>query len=46
MRGERKVDDEDITRAAQMVLPLTISSKTDTREELARSIKQMVLQYA
>jgi Mg-chelatase subunit ChlI len=46
MRGERRVNDDDIIRAAQMVLPLTMSSSQDTREELARSIKEMVLQYA
>ncbi len=46
MRGERRVDDDDIIRAAQMVLPLTISSSQEDREEMAESIKQMVMQYA
>jgi len=46
MNGERKVDDDYIIRAAQMVLPLTISSSHEEREEIAESIKKMVLQYA
>ena len=46
LRGERRVDDDDIIRAAQVVLPLTISSSQEDREEMAESIKQMVMQYA
>jgi len=46
LRGERRVDDDDIVSAAQMVIPLSASSKGETREELAESIRQMVLQYA
>jgi Mg-chelatase subunit ChlI len=46
MRMEKKVSDEDIVNAAQLVIPLTASSKEETREELAESIKNMVLQYA
>jgi magnesium chelatase subunit D len=46
LRGERKVADEDIVRAAQMVIPLTVSADRGTREELAESIRNMVLQYA
>ncbi len=46
MHGERKVTDDDIIKAAQMVLPLTMSSSKDTRQELEQSIKEMVLQYA
>ncbi len=46
MRGERRVDDDDITTAAQRVLPLTITSSREEREEIAESIRKMVLQYA
>lgn len=46
VKGERKVTDEDIVRAAQMVIPLTVSSDRETREELAESIRNIVLQYA
>jgi hypothetical protein len=46
LRGERRVAEDDIVKAAQMVIPLTISSDKGTREELAESIKNMVMQYA
>ena len=46
MGGERRVNDDHIIKAAQMVLPLTMSSSKDTRQELEQSIKEMVLQYA
>ena len=46
MNTERRVEDEHIVNAAQMVIPLSASSKMETREELAESIRQMVLQYA
>lgn len=46
LRGDRRVDDDDIVNAAQMVIPLSASSKGEKREELAESIRQMVLQYA
>ena len=46
MQGERRVEDDDIIKAAQMVLPLTISSSQEEREEMAESIKKMVMQYA
>jgi Mg-chelatase subunit ChlI/Mg-chelatase subunit ChlD len=46
MSGERKVEDDYIVDAAQMVIPLSASSKKETREELVESIRQMVLQYA
>jgi Mg-chelatase subunit ChlI/Mg-chelatase subunit ChlD len=46
LRNERRVSDDDIVKAAQMVIPLTISSSPDTREELVESIKNMVLSHA
>ncbi len=46
LRNERRVSDDDIVKAAQMVIPLTMSSDEDTRVELAESIKSMVLQHA
>jgi len=46
LRNERRVNDDDIVRAAQMVIPLTISADEGTREELAESIRNLVLQYA
>jgi Mg-chelatase subunit ChlI len=46
MNAEKRVEDEHIVNAAQMVIPLSASSKKETREELAESIRQMVLQYA
>ena len=46
MKGEKRVDDDDIIKAAQMVLPLTVSSSKESREEMAESIKNMVLQFA
>ncbi|MBU4071642.1 MAG: hypothetical protein KJ773_05660, partial [Candidatus Thermoplasmatota archaeon] len=46
MRGEKRVGDDDIVRAAQMVIPLTMSSNREARDEIAESIRNMVLQYA
>ncbi len=46
LRGERRVTDMDIVKSAQVVIPLTISADKDKREELAESIRNMVLQYA
>ncbi|MDD4308605.1 MAG: ATP-binding protein [Thermoplasmata archaeon] len=46
LRNERRVTDGDIVRAAQMVIPLTISSDRDKRDELEDSIRNLVLQYA
>jgi Mg-chelatase subunit ChlI len=46
IKNERRVSDEDIVDAAQMVIPLTASSKQETREELAESIRDMVMGHA
>ncbi|MCK4266889.1 MAG: hypothetical protein KAX31_06380, partial [Thermoplasmata archaeon] len=46
IKGGKRVSDEDIVNAAQMVIPLTASSRVEKREEVAESIKNMVLQYA
>lgn len=46
LRNERRVSDDDIVKAAQMVIPLTISSDEGTREELAESLRNMVMQHA
>jgi Mg-chelatase subunit ChlI len=46
MKNERRVNDGDIVNAAQMVIPLTASSRAETREEMAEGIKKMVLQHA
>ena len=46
IKNQRRVSDDAIVDAAQMVIPLTTSSKEDVREELAESIKNMVLQHA
>jgi magnesium chelatase subunit D len=46
LRSERRVSDEDIVKAAQMVIPLTISSDEETRENLAESIRNLVLLHA
>jgi len=45
-KNERRVSDEDIVEAAQMVIPLTSSAKEETRVEMAESIRKMVLQHA
>jgi Mg-chelatase subunit ChlI/Mg-chelatase subunit ChlD len=46
IRKDRRVSDADIVAAAQMVIPLTTSSRQETRDEVAESIRNMVLQYA